>query len=149
MRKQSSSNTVTVADDVNEELNAIRSEHPNLDIAVTSDQSIRVKEATGGALDDLLYAVILASIVMFIFFKDIRNTLVTIAGLPVILISTLFFMSLFDISLNQISLLALALVVGLVIDDGIVVRENILRWVEKGYSPRVAADSGRRKSRCP
>ena len=103
---------------------------------------MKSKQSTDGAVEDLLYAAVLAALVMLFFFRDLRNTLVTVAGLPVIMISTLFFMDLFGISLNQISLLALALVVGLVIDDGIVVRENILRWVEKGFSPRVAASLG-------
>lgn len=142
IRKQSGSNTVGVAEGVKEELEHIRGVNANLDIVVTSDQSVEVEEATDGAIEDLLYAALLAALVMLVFFRDLRNTLVTVAGLPVIMISTLFFMDLFGISLNQISLLALALVVGLVIDDGIVVRENILRWVEKGYSPRVAASLG-------
>jgi hydrophobic/amphiphilic exporter-1 (mainly G- bacteria), HAE1 family len=142
IRKQSGSNTVTVAHDVKEALETLRAAHPDLDIVITSDQSIQVEQSTDGAVEDLIYASILAALVMLFFFRDLRNTLVTIAGLPVILISTLFFMDLLGISLNQISLLALALVVGLVIDDGIVVRENILRWVEKGFSPRVAASLG-------
>ena len=142
VRKQSGSNTVTVADDVKKALDELTKVEPNLAIAITSDQSIEVSEATDGAVEDLLYAAVLAALVMLFFFRDLRNTLVTIAGLPVIMIATLFFMNLFGISLNQISLLGLALVVGLVIDDGIVVRENILRWVEKGFSPRVAASLG-------
>ena len=142
VRKTSGSNTVTVAHGVKEELDSILAEHPDLEMVITSDQSIQVEESTDGAVEDLLYASVLAALVMLFFFRDIRNTLVTVAGLPVIMISTLFFMDLFGISLNQISLLALALVVGLVIDDGIVVRENILRWVEKGFSPRVAASLG-------
>jgi hydrophobic/amphiphilic exporter-1 (mainly G- bacteria), HAE1 family len=142
IRKTSGSNTVTVAHGVKAELDKVLAENPNLDMVITSDQSTEVEESTDGAVDDLLYAAVLAALVMLFFFRDIRNTLVTVAGLPVIMIATLFFMDLFGISLNQISLLALALVVGLVIDDGIVVRENILRWVEKGYSPRVAASLG-------
>lgn len=142
IRKQSGSNTVTVAHDVKEELAAVAASHPNLHIVITSDQSIEVEQSTDGAVEDLLFAAVLAALVMLFFFRDVRNTLVTVAGLPVIMISTLFFMDLFGISLNQISLLALALVVGLVIDDGIVVRENILRWVEKGFSPRLAASLG-------
>ena len=142
IRKTSGSNTVTVAHGVKEGLDKILAANPNLNMVITSDQSLEVEDSTDGAVEDLLYAAVLAALVMLFFFRDIRNTLVTVAGLPVIMISTLFFMDLFGISLNQISLLALALVVGLVIDDGIVVRENILRWVEKGFSPRVAASLG-------
>lgn len=142
IRKTGGSNTVTVAHRIKEGIDEVMAANPNLDIVVTSDQSTEVEESTDGAVEDLLYAGVLAALVMLFFFRDLRNTLVTVAGLPVIMISTLFFMDLFGISLNQISLLALALVVGLVIDDGIVVRENILRWVEKGFSPRVAASLG-------
>ncbi len=142
VRKTSGSNTATVAEEAKEALAEVGEVYPNLEIAITSDQSIEVEASTDGAIEDLLYGAILAALVMFFFFRDFRNTMVTIAGLPVIMISTLFFMDQFGISLNQISLLALALVVGLVIDDGIVVRENILRWVEKGFSPRVAASLG-------
>lgn len=142
IRKTSGSNTVTVAHGVKDSLNEIAVSHPNLDIVITSDQSIEVEQSTDGAVEDLLYAAALAALVMLFFFRDLRNTLVTVAGLPVIIISTLFFMDLAGISLNQISLLALALVVGLVIDDGIVVRENILRWVDKGFAPRAAASLG-------
>ena len=95
-----------------------------------------------GAIEDLLWGALLASLVVFAFFGDLRSTIVTIAGLPVIMISTLFFMNLMGIGLNNISLLALALVVGLVIDDAIVVRENILRWVHMGTPPREAASIG-------
>ena len=90
----------------------------------------------------MLWGSALASLVVLFFFRDLRNTLVTMAGLPVIMISSLFFMNLLGIGLNQLSLLGLALVVGLVIDDAIVVRENILRWVQKGYRPREASSLG-------
>ena len=102
----------------------------------------RYADSADGAIEDLLWGALLASLVIWLFFRDFRSTLITIAGLPVIMISTLFFMQIFGIGLNQISLLALALVVGLVIDDAIVVRENIMRWIERGYTPREAASKG-------
>ena len=101
-----------------------------------------MRSSVDGAIEDLLWGALLASLVVFAFFGDLRSTIVTIAGLPVIMISTLFFMNLMGIGLNNISLLALALVVGLVIDDAIVVRENILRWVHMGTPPREAASVG-------
>jgi HAE1 family hydrophobic/amphiphilic exporter-1 len=80
-------------------------------------------------------------LVVLVFFRD-RNTLVTMAGLPIILMGTFALMPLFGLSINLITLLALALCVGLVIDDAIVVRENIFRHTERGESPRVAASKG-------
>ena len=142
VRKQSGSNTVTVVDGVKEALEPILAANPNLQLTIASDQSIQVRSSVDGAIEDLLWGALLASLVVFAFFGDLRSTIVTIAGLPVIMISTLFFMNLMGIGLNNISLLALALVVGLVIDDAIVVRENILRWVHMGTPPREAASIG-------
>lgn len=142
VRKESGTNTTEVADDVKSVLDDIAAENPGLDVAIAGDESDIVRQSANGAVEDLLWGALLASVVIFIFFRDLRNTIITIAGLPVIMISSLFFMDLLNISLNQLSLLALALVIGLVIDDGIVVRENILRWIEKGYRPVVAASKG-------
>ncbi|MEZ4866861.1 MAG: efflux RND transporter permease subunit [Caldilineaceae bacterium] len=142
VRKQSGTNTVSVTDAVKERLNQIAQSHPDLAVVAAGDQSIQVKRSTDGAFEDLIWGSLLASLVIFFFFRDLRNTLITIGGLPVIMIATLFFMDIFGIGLNQLSLLALALVVGLVIDDAIVVRENIMRWIQKGYKPREAASLG-------
>lgn len=142
IRKQSGSNTVAVVDDVKAALEPLQTAHPDLSLVIASDQSEEVARSVEGAIEDLLYGALLASLVVFLFFRDFRSTLVTVAGLPVIIISSLFVMNLFDIGLNNISLLALALVVGLVIDDAIVVRENILRWLQKGHPPHVAASKG-------
>lgn len=142
IRKQSATNTVAIAEDVKHDLETLREAYPNLDISVLSDQSTNVERSTDGAMEDLIWGSILASLVILIFFRDLRNTFVTMIGLPVIMIATLWLMDVAGIGLNQISLLALALVVGLVIDDAIVVRENILRWVHKGYSPKRAASIG-------
>lgn len=142
IRKQSGSNTVAVVDGVKKELEPLIAANPDLDIVIASDQSEQVRQSIDGAIEDLLWGSLLAALVVFIFFRDFRSTVVTIAGLPVIMIATLYFMHLSDIGLNNISLLALALVVGLVIDDAIVVRENILRWLQKGYKPREAASLG-------
>ena len=142
VRKQSGTNTAAVVGGVKEQLDPIVAANPDLEVVISSDQSVQVERNTMGALEDLLWGAVLASLVVLVFFRDLRNTLVTMAGLPVIMISSLFFMDLFGIGLNQLSLLALALVVGLVIDDAIVVRENILRWLQKGYKPREAASLG-------
>lgn len=139
IRKESGGNTLRVADDVKAELDVIREANPDLTIALSGDESELVRESANGALSDLLWGALLAGLVILLFFRNVRNTLLTIAGMPIIIISTLLFLDIFNVSLNQISLLALALVIGLIIDDGIVVRENILRWIEKGYMPREAA----------
>ena len=103
---------------------------------------IGILPAMGIAIDPIIP--LAASIIMLIvltFIRD-RNTLVTMAGLPIILIGTFALMPLFGLTINLITLLALSLCVGLVIDDAIVVRENIFRHTERGESPRVAASKG-------
>lgn len=142
VRKQSGTNTLAVSEDVKTALETIRADNPTLAVVIAGDEADIISESTDGAIEDLLWSALLATLVILFFFRDLRNTLITMSGLPVIMIATIFFMDLLDISLNQISLLALALVVGLVIDDGIVVRENIMRWIEKGYRPAEAASKG-------
>lgn len=142
VRKQSGTNTLAVSAAVKERLDDIRATNPDLAIVIAGDEAEIVRESTDGALEDLVWSSLLATLVVLFFFRDLRNTLITMAGLPVIMIATLYFMDLLGISLNQISLLALALVVGLVIDDAIVVRENIMRWIERGYKPAEAASKG-------
>ena len=142
VRKASGTNTLEVSEDLKRELTKISAAHPDWDVVIGGDLADQVRSSADGAIEDLLWGALLASLVIFLFFRDFRSTLITIAGLPVIMISTLFLMQLFGIGLNQISLLALALVVGLVIDDAIVVRENIMRWIERGYTPREAASKG-------
>lgn len=139
VKRQSGSNALAVADKVKAELTIIRDEHPQLLLAEASDTSVFVRDATNDAINDLLLGGLLAGLVVLYFFRNLRNTLITMSGLPVIVFGTLFLMDLADVSLNIVSLLALALSVGLVIDDAIVVRENIFRWVTRGYPAKLAA----------
>lgn len=142
VRKQSGTNTAAVSAGVKSALAPIAAANPALNIVIAGDEAVVVNESAMGAIEDLIWGALLATLVIFFFFRNVRNTLITMAGLPVIMIASLFFLDMLGISLNQLSLLALALVVGLVIDDAIVVRENIMRWIDKGYSPRVAASKG-------
>ncbi len=139
IRRQSGTNTVQVAAGVKAALATIEAANSDIQLTVASDQSIDVQNSTNGAVMDLLLGMLLAAVTVFFFFFNVRNTLLTVIGLPVIMISTIFFMSILGLTLNMITLLALALVTGLVIDDGIVVRENIIRWINRGYSGFEAA----------
>jgi HAE1 family hydrophobic/amphiphilic exporter-1 len=139
IKRQSGSNSLAVADKVKAELEKVRVEHTDLTLAEAQDTSIFVRDATNDAISDLLLGGLLAGLVVLYFFRNLRNTLITMSGLPVIVFGTLFLMDLAGVSLNMVSLLALALSVGLVIDDAIVVRENIFRWMNMGYSAKVAA----------
>lgn len=142
VRKQSGVNTVEVANGVHKELDTLLRDYPNLEIIVAFDQSDFIKDSIKDTQVDLVIGAVLAAIVVFFFFRSVGNTLVTVAGLPVILIGTFWAMSLFGFTINMMTLMALALCIGLLIDDAIVVRENIFRHMEAGETPRVAASRG-------
>ena len=140
--KQSGTNTVRVADAVKHELTRVEKDYPDLGITIASDQSEFIKASTEDSITDLILGGLFASLVVFFFFRDVRNTLVTVVGLPVIMIGTFAAMNAFGLGLNMITLMALSLAVGLVIDDAIVVRENIFRHMERGETPKQAAANG-------
>ena len=142
IRKQSGTNTVQVAERVKEELAALGKERKDLNMVAVQDQSVFVKRSFDDAMSELLIGALMASVVVFLFFRNLRNTLVTVAGLPIILLGTFAAMSALHMTLNIISLMALTLSVGLIIDDAIVVRENIFRHMEMGKTPREASSQG-------
>ncbi|MBC8163383.1 MAG: efflux RND transporter permease subunit [Roseiflexaceae bacterium] len=142
VRKQSGTNTISVAEAVKTELNTIFAAQPDLNYFIPNDQANEVRSSVDSAIEELLLASLAAMLIVLLFFRDLRNTIVTVAGLPVILIGTFAALQLFGLSLNLITLLALSLSVGLVIDDAIVVRENIFRHMERGETPRVASSRG-------
>ncbi|MBI3997772.1 MAG: efflux RND transporter permease subunit, partial [Armatimonadetes bacterium] len=142
VRKQSGTNTVQVADAVKRELARLQQRYPDLSFAVALDQSQFTREAVQDVQRSLLLGALLAGLVVLVFFRDLRNTLVTIAGLPVVLLGTFAALYLLGLSLNMLTMMALSLSVGMLIDDAIVVRENIFRHMERGEDPRVAAGRG-------
>jgi hydrophobic/amphiphilic exporter-1 (mainly G- bacteria), HAE1 family len=142
IRKQSGSNTVQVADGIKAEIAQIFGVRPELTYFIPNDQAEAVRSSTDSAIEELLLASIAALLVVLLFFRDLRNTITTIAGLPVIMIGTFAILQVFGLSINLITLLALSLSVGLVIDDAIVVRENIFRHMERGEAPIIASSRG-------
>jgi HAE1 family hydrophobic/amphiphilic exporter-1 len=142
IRKQSGANTVGVAENAKAEIARIKRDFTNLDVVISNDDSDFIKKSVEDSLGDLVMGGIFASLVVLIFFRNLRNTLVTIAGLPVIMIATFAAMSAMGLTLNMMTLLALSLAVGLVLDDAIVVRENIFRHMETGEDPKIAAARG-------
>ncbi|MHB1004744.1 MAG: efflux RND transporter permease subunit [Chloroflexota bacterium] len=139
VRKQSGTNTVSVADELKHRLAEVRAGNPDLELAVIDDQSTFTRESTEDVLVTLIIGGLLAALVVFVFFRSVRNTLVTVAGMPIIVMGSFWFMSNFGFSLNMISLLGLSLSIGMLVDDAIVVRENIFRHTQEGEDPRVAA----------
>lgn len=142
--KQSGTNTVRVADEVKARLKEIE---PNLPrgyrVEVIGDSSIFIKAAIGAVEEHLVLGSILASIVVFLFLLNFRTTFIAAVAIPTSIIATFGMVYIMGYTLNQITMLALTLMVGIVIDDAIVVLENIFRFVEeKGMNPFQAAVEG-------
>ncbi|HEX2986967.1 MAG TPA: efflux RND transporter permease subunit, partial [Chloroflexota bacterium] len=142
VQKQGGANTVRVSETVQAGLKKLQKQYPGLSFGIIFDQSTFTRDAINDVQLSLILGGILAALVVFLFFRDMRNTLVTVAGLPVVLLGTFIVMNAMGTSLNMISMMALSLSVGLLIDDAIVVRENIFRHMEMGLEPKVAAGRG-------
>jgi len=142
--KQSGQNTVAIADAVKDRLKEITPTlPPGFKTEVVGDQSIFIKASIEAIQTHLIEGSILAAIVVFIFLWSFRSTVIAGLAIPTSLIATFGLMSAMGFTLNQITMLALTLMVGIVIDDAIVVLENIFRFIEeKGIPPFQAAIDG-------
>ncbi len=142
--KQSGQNTVAVADAVKERLAEIKPTlPPGFNTEIVGDQSIFIKASLEAIQTHLVEGGILAAIVVFIFLWSIRSTFIAAIAIPTSIIATFGLMAAMGFTLNNITMLALTLMVGIVIDDAIVVLENIFRHIEeKGTPPFQAAIQG-------
>ncbi len=137
--KRADANTLEVADAVQSAIRVLDAAHPELRIVRTSEQATYIREATQATQEALGIAVVLAVIVIWPFLRDLRATAISAIAIPVSLLGTACVMWLGHFNLETITLLALALVVGVIVDDAIVAVENIVRHLEAGEVPRVAA----------
>ena len=138
--KQSGSNTVQLADDVKKTLTKLKSSLPkNIHVDIVSDDSISIQSTVDSVVETIRDGCILAIIIVFLFLGEWESTLISATSLPISIISTFICMKVKDFSLNTMSLMALSVAVGLLIDDAIVVIENIVRHLHMGKSPREAA----------
>jgi len=145
--KQSGQNTVAVAEAVKGRLQDIQKNlPPGFKTQIVGDQSIFIKASIESIQKHLIEGSILAAIVVFIFLWSFRSTVIAALAIPTSLIATFGLMAAMGFTLNQITMLALTLMVGIVIDDAIVVLENIFRFIEeKGMPPFQAAIEGTRE----
>ena len=145
--KQSGQNTVAVADAVKARLLEIQKTlPPGFKTQVVGDQSIFIKASIESIQKHLIEGSILAAIVVFLFLWSFRSTVIAALAIPTSLIATFGLMAAMGFTLNQITMLALTLMVGIVIDDAIVVLENIFRYIEEeGMPPFQAAIEGTRE----
>jgi HAE1 family hydrophobic/amphiphilic exporter-1 len=142
--KQSGENTVTTAAEVQERLKSIQATLPkDVRTQVVSDQSVFIKAAVENIKRHLIEGSFFAAIIIFLFLANIRTTLIAAVAIPTSIISTFALMAAMGFTLNQITMLALTLMVGIVIDDAIIVLENIYRFIEeKNMPPFQAAIQG-------
>jgi HAE1 family hydrophobic/amphiphilic exporter-1 len=145
--KQSGQNTVAVADEVKAKLaEIVPTLPPNFKTEIVGDQSIFIKASLKAIETHLVEGGILAAIVVFIFLWSFRSTFIAAIAIPTSIIATFGLMAAMGFTLNNITMLALTLMVGIVIDDAIVVLENIFRFIEeKGLPPFQAAIQGTRE----
>jgi HAE1 family hydrophobic/amphiphilic exporter-1 len=142
--KQSGENTVATADAVKQRLAEISPLLPrDVKTQIVADQSVFIKAAVENIRKHLIEGSIFAAIIIFIFLANVRTTLIAAVAIPTSIISTFALMAAMGFTLNQITMLALTLMVGIVIDDAIIVLENVFRFIEeKNMPPFQAAIQG-------
>ncbi len=140
IRKQTGTNTVEVINRVKKELDRInKTLPPGMKINTAFDQSVFIQDSMRQVQHHLIMGSILAVIAVFIFLRNIRTTLISAVALPVSIIATFALIRAFNFTFNNLTMLALTLSVGILIDDAIIVIENIYRHIEEGMAPREAA----------
>ncbi len=146
IRRQSGANTIEVIDGIKRELPRVTAQLPSdVKVEIIRDQSRYIESALHEIQTHLVLGSILASLVVFLFMRSWRSTLIAAVAIPCSVISTFGMMRVLDFTLNSVTMLALVLMVGVVIDDAIVVLENIFRFIEeKRMNAREAAKEATR-----
>jgi len=144
--KQSGKNTVAVTDAVKAQLDSINAtlkQMPgNSSLIVATDQSKWIRTNVDETVNSILIGIILAVLVVYLFLGNIRSTIITAIAIPNSMLGAVILMYVMDYTFNIMTLMALSLVVGLLVDDAIVVRENIFRKLEDGHNSFKAAETG-------
>ncbi|MBK6777662.1 MAG: efflux RND transporter permease subunit [Flavobacteriales bacterium] len=145
IKKQGDANAVEVSAGIRAELASIeQEEQASATRFIIADDSTDITiEAVNGVLVDLGLAVLLVSLIMLLFLHSLRNSLIILVAIPASLISAFVAMGLFGYTLNLMTLLAMSLIIGILVDDSIVVLENIQRYLDKGEDRKSAAIKGR------
>ncbi len=143
VQKAQDENTIAVTDGLKAAVAAIGAElPPGVRLEQIADGSRPIRVSVDNVRQTLIEGALLTVLIVFLFLNSWRSTVITGLTLPIALIGTFFFMNLFGFTINMITLMALTLSVGLLIDDAIVVRENIVRHVQMGKAPFQAAMEG-------
>jgi multidrug efflux pump subunit AcrB len=137
--KRADANTIDLVNTISKKVIQINNDYPNLKLNLASSQSDFIKESTQATLEDLFLAIALSVLVIYPFLHSWKAVLISAITIPTSLLATFIFMASFGFNLETITLLALALVIGIIVDDAIVDVENISRHLEQGENPKEAA----------
>ncbi len=137
--KQEAENTLELVNKLAEKTQELQQQLTDIQLVVAETQAKYIKEATQATVDALGCAILLAIATIFVFLKNWKATLITAIAIPISLLGTFIVMAIAGFNLETLTLLALALVIGIIVDDAIVEVENIMRHVEVGETPRQAA----------
>ena len=141
--KQSGSNTIAVSDGVEKAIDKLKAQLPkDVEFTLIAEQAHFIRNNINRLREHLILGGLLAILVIFFFMLDVRSTLISAVSLPLSVIGTFFAVWQLGFTLNIMSMLALTLAIGLLIDDSVVVRENIFRHLERGDDPITAARKG-------
>ncbi|MFO1212573.1 MAG: efflux RND transporter permease subunit [Paenacidovorax caeni] len=143
VQKSQGENTIEVVDGLNAAVVELKSQlPPGVRLETIGDSARPIRVAVNNVRQTLIEGAILTVLIVFLFLNSWRSTVITGLTLPIALIGTFLFMNMFGFTINMITLMALSLCVGLLIDDAIVVRENIVRHVQMGKGAHAAAMDG-------
>ncbi len=142
VRKQSGANTVDIADKVDAAVARLSTSFPQLQIRPVHSDADGIRENVADVRGHIFFGGLMAVLIIFVFMRDWRSTLISALALPTSVIATFFFMYVVGFTINMMTLMALSLVIGILIDDAVVVRENIYRHMEMGDDPMTAARRG-------
>lgn len=132
VNKQSDTNTLQVAERAKEALNEVTALQPTLDWSLLMDQSDMINMTVDSVIQNIVFGVLLAAIVLFVFLRDLGATAVISVSMPICIISVFLIMQVFDITMNMMSLGGIAMGVGMIVDNSIVVLENIFHYRSDG-----------------
>jgi len=141
--KQSTANPLDISTAINAAMPDIQAGlPPGVNIEVAYDSSVFIRSSIDNVYETLLEAIALVALVVLLFLRSVRAMMIPLVAVPVSLIGTFFLMKMFGFTINTLTLLAMVLAIGLVVDDAIVMLENIFRHIEEGMKPINAALKG-------
>ena len=144
--RQATANPLTLSQGVREMIPKLKADlPPDINIDIANDNSLFIDRSVRNVYHTIVEAILLVALVIFVFLRTVRASIIPIVTIPVSLIGAFGLMALFGFTINTLTLLALVLAIGLVVDDAIVMLENIFRHIEEGLDPFSAAIRGARE----